>query len=814
MKTSWQKVKEIFDAALEREPPQRAKFLDEICGGDDDLRREVESLLASFAEADSFLETPAVAAEPDLNETERLQTSIGAKLAHYEIVRQIGAGGMGEVYLAKDKKLDRRVAIKILNGKFNQQQSNVERFIKEAKAASALNHPNILVIHEIGESGAAKFIVSEYVEGKTLREILNGKTLTLAETLDIAVQIASALSAAHSSKIVHRDIKPENVVVRPDGLVKILDFGLAKLVEDKTKSLVDLEQSTARQNETSKGVILGTVNYMSPEQARGQKVDERTDIFSFGVLLYEMITGRTPFAAASVSETFANLINKEPPPLARFAENVPPELQRIVAKTLRKNRDERHQTMKGVAGDLKDLRHALAIEKHLEKSHSPDQTTAIFPGVAAGGAAGKTFVDRIKSHRAMVLFAAVLLASIGFGYWFFLNRAADRRQISSIAVLPFENGSGNADLDYLSDGVSDSVIDRLTQLTQLKVIARTSSFRYRGANLDLPQIAAALGVDAIVTGRVIQRGDSYQIRVDVTDMRENKQLWGENFNRKTSDVQFLQTDISREIAENLRLRLSGAQTNQLAKSGTNNPQAYELLLKGRFFFNKATRENWDKAVEYYEQATNLDPNYALAYAELAEGYNLNGGRGLTLEQKAVKQETAARRALELDANLAEAHYAVAEAKRRRWQWQAAESEYLRAIELNPNLPQTYRGYSIYLSFIGRHDEAVANAKRAGELDPLSIPIMVNIVRQLYLARRYDEGIAAWQKSYELDTTNPAPHYCSAASMGRSECIGKPSSNLRKQSKNAEVPLPSAKLSLANFLRRWANVPKLKKFSNG
>ena len=330
--------------------------------------------------------------------------------------------------------------------------------------------------------------------------------------------------------------------------------------------------------------------------------------------------------------------------------------------------------------------------------------------------------------------------------------------IESVAVLPFENGSGNAELEYLSDGVSESVIDRLAQLPQLKVIARSSSFRYRGQNLNLQEIATALGVDAIVTGRVVQRGESYLIRVDVTDVRENKQLWGENFTRKAADVQALQTDISREIAENLRLRLSGTQTQQLASSGATNPQAYELLLKGRFQFNKPGRESFDRAVEYYEQAIAVDANYALAHAELAEGYNYNGGRGLDLKQILLKQEAAAQRALELDNGLAEAHYALAEVRRKQWRWQEAEREYLRAIELNPNLPRAYRGYSQYLGLMRRHDEAIANAKRAGDLDPLSIQIIGTLGSRLYAARRFDEAIAAYQKTAELTPESPVPNY--------------------------------------------------------
>ncbi len=351
----WQKVREIFDSALRRQPVERRKFVRQACGDNKTLLAEVESLLSSLDSAKIFLETPAVALVADIIEAEAKQLERGKCFGHYEIIAPIGAGGMGEVYLARDKKLDRQVAVKILNEEFAAHESNLQRFTQEAKAASALNHPNILVIHEIDESGETHYIVSEYVEGVTLRESFNQKTLKLPEILDISIQIAGALCTAHEAHIVHRDIKPENIMLRPDGYIKILDFGLAKLV-GQNKSFVNQTNDSRRQNETTKGLILGTVNYMSPEQAKGAHIDERTDIFSFGVLIYEMIAGRTPFAGDSMPETLANLINSEPPPLSNFAEAVPNEMQRIVAKMLRKNADERYQTMKELLADLKDLR--------------------------------------------------------------------------------------------------------------------------------------------------------------------------------------------------------------------------------------------------------------------------------------------------------------------------------------------------------------------------------------------------------------------------------------------------------------------------
>jgi serine/threonine protein kinase len=423
----WQKVKALFDAVVELAPSEREKFLVKSCGTDEELRREVEKLIASSDGAESFMESPAATEVASLI-IEPKNLAAGTSFGHYEIVKQIGAGGMGEVYLARDTKLERSVAVKILNEKFAAHESNLQRFIQEAKAASALNHPNILVIHEIGESEKSNYIVSEFIEGETLRDNFKKSPPKLSEVLDIAIQIANALCAAHEARIVHRDIKPENIMIRPDGFVKILDFGLAKLVEQK---VVGFDASTVIQNQTAKGVILGTVNYMSPEQAKGEKIDARTDIFSFGVVLYEMITARTPFAGDSMSETFANLINSEPPPLARFSANTPDELQRIVAKTIRKKRDERYQTMKDLLSDLKDLRGNLAFDERLEKSHSPnDKNATAFLQATTGDGNPQTdernhnFTKQIKSRKSFAAFglAVLLVAVIGFGYYFYNSK--------------------------------------------------------------------------------------------------------------------------------------------------------------------------------------------------------------------------------------------------------------------------------------------------------------------------------------------------------------------------------------------------------
>ncbi|MEA2274863.1 MAG: eukaryotic-like serine/threonine-protein kinase, partial [Solirubrobacteraceae bacterium] len=405
--TKWQDVRQIFDAALRRRPEERRGFINQACGDDKTLRAEVESLLSSIDSAESFMETPAVAKVAHMIEVETKKLETGKCFGHYEVINQIGVGGMGEVYLARDRKLDRKVAIKILNQEFSQDKSNLQRFVSEAKAASALNHPNILTIYEFGEAEDARFIVSEYIEGKTLREIIRQSGLRLPEILDISIQITGALSAAHKAHLVHRDIKPENIMIRPDGYVKVLDFGLAKLLEQKNKSILSSEEPTVRQNLTAKGVILGTVNYMSPEQAKGEPVDERTDIFSLGVLIYEMFASKPPFGGGNAIETIAAILNKEPVPLSRQTPEVPHEIERIVNKALRKDREERYQTAKDLLIDLKDIRQNLEFQNKLERTAAPDREVAktqVFKATTSDVAphtssSAEYIVNRIKHHK-------------------------------------------------------------------------------------------------------------------------------------------------------------------------------------------------------------------------------------------------------------------------------------------------------------------------------------------------------------------------------------------------------------------------------
>jgi len=753
----WQQAKRIFEDALRQKPEARARFVSEVCGDDKTLLREVESLLSSFDSAGSFLETPAIAKFANAIETRKLEP--GKCFGHCEIINQIGVGGMGEVYLARDNQLDRKVAIKILNEEFSQDESNLQRFVSEAKAASALNHPNILTIYEFGEAEDARFIVSEYIEGKTLREIIRESTLRLPEILDISIQITGALAAAHKAHLVHRDLKPENIMVRPDGYVKVLDFGLAKLVEQKNKSMLGPEDPTVRQNLTGKGVIMGTVKYMSPEQAKGEQVDERTDLFSIGVLIYEMLAGQPPFGGGNPIETIAAILNKDPVPLSRQVPEVPHEVERIVNKALRKDREERYQTAKDLLNDLKDFKQGLAFSEKLERSVASNEEGT------AGAAADATvalnaqttsrveYLSReIKQHKRGFLAAlAVLLLSVtSLGYWFYSNRAASTsaRQINSIAVLPFENKSSDADTEYLSDGLAESLIYRLSQLPDLKVSPTSSVFRYKGKEMDAKNVADELGVDSVLTGRITQRGESLTISVNLVDTRNNKSLWGEQYERKMSELLQTQREIADEITNKLQLKLSGEGEQKLAKKYTDNNEAYQFYLKGRYQWNKRTGESLKQSVKYYGQAIEKDPNYALAFSGLAETYILFSGFDVAPANDSMPlAKAAALRALAIDDSLAEAHTALGYyLTLYEFDLDRSENEFRRAIELKPDYATAHQWFAANLTVVKRFDESLAELRLAEELDPLSPDIGTDLGATFVFARRYDEAIVQLKRT--------------------------------------------------------------------
>jgi eukaryotic-like serine/threonine-protein kinase len=698
----------------------------------------------------------------------------GTKLGRYEVRSKLGAGGMGEVYLAQDTKLERKVALKILPENVAADQNRMKRFVQEAKAASALNHPNIITIHEIDQTDSHHFIATEFIDGQTLRECMRRTPLKLGEVLDVAVQIATALAAAHAVGIVHRDIKPENVMLRNDGIVKVLDFGLAKLTERTSSDLVDSEAQTRAVVNTEPGVAMGTAIYMSPEQARGLPVDARTDIFSLGILTYEMVTGHLPFDGSNTYEIIASILSdKEAPPVARYAAKAPAELERIIAKTLRKNRDERYQTIRDLLLDLKSLMRRMQFEAEQQQSVSPsERTSAEFrvpplkdsSGVENSitkGDTPSTLLGSIKRHKmAVVLTLASIVVALGsIAYFSYFARPAG--PIDSIAVLPLVNASNDPNTEYLSDGITESIISNLSQLPQLRVMARSTVFRFKGQEIDPQKIGRDLDVGAVLTGRLLRQGDNLIIRTELVNVADGARLWGGEYNRQLSDVLAVQQDISREISENLRLRLTGDQQKRLTRRDTTNADAYQFYLRGRYFWNKRTAEGLNKAIEEFQRALDRDPNYALSYAGMADCYLAltTYGVGPSSESDPIaKAGAAANSALRIDDTLAEAHTSLAHVYRLQWRWADSEEQSRRAIGLNPNYPTAHQWFAWYFYERRQFDDALRESKRAHELDPLSSVISANLALAYLVKNDSNAALEAGRKAIELDPSLPRAHH--------------------------------------------------------
>ncbi len=760
----WQRVRQIFDSALKLEPDARRDFVKESCGDDKSLFDEVESLLSSHENADSFLEKPAAAELANVIEAPTRKLEPGKFVGHYEIIKLIGSGGMGEVYLAKDQKLDRRVAVKILNDRFSQSESNLSRFIQEAKAASGLNHPNILVIHEIGETEDGHYIVSEFIDGKTLRHALRESSLQVSEILRITIQIVNALAAAHSAHLVHRDIKPENIMIRPDGFVKILDFGLAKLIDNN--ALVDSEAET-KKNLTAIGMILGTVNYMSPEQAKGEQVDERTDIFSLGAMVYELIAGRPPFQSGSMSETFAKLIYKEPLLLSQFASNVPPELQRIVSKMLRKSRDDRYQTMKDLFLDLSELKETLAFDQKLERL-TPDVKSAPFPNLADAAddvnlstrSAQHGLLQSIKSQKLVVGAALAALALVIFGFSYYLlskwktdSKGAGKR---SIAVLPTKPINTTNRDEIFEIGIADSLIYKLSSIRGLVVRPLSAIRKY--ADIEQDPIAAGKEqeVDYVLSSNYQLAGGKIRITAQLFNVSSGQIEETYKSEKDVGDVFAMQDAIAGEVSNILLARFVTTAESSTSKRGTTNEEAYRLYLQARYLVDKRNLADAQKAIAILEQAISLDPNYARAWALKAYAHNTKTlqYRSVSNHEEYQKSVEAIYKALALEQNLSEAHGALCENKMYyEWDFAGAERECKRAVELDPNSSLTHQSYARYLMGRGRYDEVLVEARYAIDLDPTSLFNQRVYGVGFYYARRYDEAVMQFKRTVEMDLNN-------------------------------------------------------------
>src|SRR4030095_2399448 len=610
----WQQIKALLESALQRDPLERNAFLDEACRGDNDLRAEVAALIESHAKAESFIESPAY----QLMAESLIETDLpsGYKIGFYQILDRFGSGGMGDIYLAEDTRLGRKVIVKTLPTHFTKDPGRVRRFQLEARAASALSHPNIITIYEIGQIDQLHYIVFEFIDGETLRQRIATSPLTINQALYLGANVAAPLRAAHDAGIVHRDIKPENIMLRRDGLIKVLDFGLAKLTESKP---ITSEGPTLF--ETKQGMVMGTAPYMSPEQTRGLAVDARTDIWSLGAVLYEMVSGRPPFEGPTNSDVMVAILGREPPPLVRYRPEVPNELEWIIKKALRKDRDERYQTVRELLADLRHLSERLHFEEKLAQSQEPGETA------------------RTTNRTASVVTQS--------------EPRQSRTTIDSLAILPLSNQADQS-MEYLSDGISESMINALSRLSDLRVMAWNTVSQYKGRQLHARDAGRELGVRAVLTGRVMQSTDTLAIKVELVDVSDGSQLWADSCSCKPSDILDIETEISCEISERLLLRLTTEEKSQLARRPTSSVEAYHSYLKGRYCWNKRTDEDVKNAIQHFKKAIDADPTYALAYCGLADAYLILGSFGIaTLAPKDAfpKAREALLRALEIDDTL-------------------------------------------------------------------------------------------------------------------------------------------------------------------
>ncbi len=759
----WQQVEDLFHAVMDHPQGERMAFLAKACSADSSLYNEVAALIAEHEQQNMLIDAPTVRAallHPLLETTgsyPQTPQSAGRTIGPYTILALLGKGGMGEVYLAEDARLARKVALKILPVSLSSHHDRLRRFEREARAISALSHPNIITIFEVGESAGLHFLATEYVQGQTLRQMLSGGRLRVGQVIEIATQIASALAAAHDAGVVHRDIKPENIMVRPDGLIKVLDFGLAKLTEHPLEG--------AKSSVSLPGVIIGTPTYMSPEQACGRRTGAHTDLFSLGVVIYELLTGRPPFTGATPSQIIAAILTSEPPPLSDVAPETPPELQSIVHRALRKEETERYQTAGEILNDLKKFKRQLdaggpqikestsgpddcgansAVTSTYSLTTEPTISARPFESVREVFSSSSKYLSRsIQKNRLLStgLFLALLILAV-IGGPRFMNR---RPAIDSIAVLPLVNSSGDPNIEYLSDGLTEGIINNLSRLPGLKVICRNSVFRYKESQIEAEEIGHKLNVRALITGRIVRQDQKLIISLELVDSRDNRQIWGGRFERTPDNLFSVVSQINREISDYLQIGKGKANSRNVNNPAISNSEpsqtslnsaAEDLYIRGRWHWNKRTGEGAKQAITYFQQAIDLDPKFALAYAGLADVYVLDGN--VKARESYMRAKSAAIKALEFDNTLGESHATLGFISAHyEMDWANADREFRQAIELNPNYATAYHWYAESLLARGEFDRALVELKKAQELDPLSPMINTDVGLYYFYTRQYD-----------------------------------------------------------------------------
>jgi len=726
----WARITDIYHATIARPPEERVSFVGQECHGDETLRRQVEAMVKSHERSGDFIETPAFAIAPELLIEVQTIDLIGQSIGHYQIESLLGAGGMGEVYLARDERLGRKVALKLLPEHLTADETQLSRFKAEARSASALNHPNILTVYEIGAEGNRHFIATEFIEGITLRASLTRERMNLQDALEIAVQVASALAAAHETGVVHRDMKPENIMLRPDGYVKVLDFGIAKLTEQRPVPDLD-EIGTTAVLQTRAGLVLGTARYMSPEQTRGQTVDARSDIWSLGVVIYEMIAGIPPFHGKTPSDCIASILTTQPPPLSGVLPEVPLNLESILQKALRKNRDERYQTISEMLAGLRNL------TAELEAEGSSPQTKA-----RAG-----SIISKIKGHKRgfLLTLTAAILAAAAFAYSFFFVAPAPLPNEKSIAVLPFENRSEDKSNAYFTDGVQDEILTRLSKIGDLKVISRTSTQRYKNTSQNLSKIANQLGVANLLEGSVQKTNDQVRVNVQLIRAANDSQLWAETFDRRLTDIFSVESEVAKAIADQLRAKLTGQEEQVIASKPTDNTEAYDAYLRGLAYSLKtaSTPANFLAAQKHLREAVRLDPNFALSWALLSY-INARGYISRYLQPTVALREEArqaAETALALQPNLGEAilakgYYLYACLK----DYDTAVRYFEQARQFLPNSSKIPELLAYLTRRRGQWDRSESYFNEAERLDPHNVSLLTQHAGSYNALRRFPEAL--------------------------------------------------------------------------